>query len=168
MIRVEIAGFTYLGLDHLILPLRAGVLAADGRALGGVPERLAMLARQLKIHVLADPADARMGAMLDGVPCKWVSLPHLGQAEAKRNYVEQVGVDHAAAIGHGRGDVPMLEAAALGIAIFGGLGLSCEAARHADLAVRHTVDALGLLLWPDRLIQSLTLSTDNAGVAGAH
>ncbi|WP_346347138.1 hypothetical protein [Burkholderia cenocepacia] len=49
----------------------------------------------------------------------------------------------------------MLEQAALGIAVLGTEGLAADALEAADVVVRHAVDALGLMLFPTRLIASL-------------
>jgi len=92
---------------------------------------------------------------LRGCPAEVVCLPVSGQAQAKREYVQRLGAQHVAAVGNGRNDAPMLERAALGIAVAGTEGLACDALQAADVVVHHAVDALGLLLHPKRLIATL-------------
>jgi soluble P-type ATPase len=59
------------------------------------------------------------------------------------------------AVGNGRNDRLMLEAAALGIAVIGDEGLAADAMQACDIVVRHIADALALLEDPRRLIATL-------------
>jgi soluble P-type ATPase len=66
-----------------------------------------------------------------------------------------MGAERVVAIGNGRNDRLMLEAAALGIAVIGDEGIAAEAASASDIVTRHIRDALQLLLEPRRLVASL-------------
>ncbi len=59
------------------------------------------------------------------------------------------------AIGNGRNDRMMLDAAALGIAVCGAEGAAAETLEAADIVVGRIVDALDLLLHPKRLVATL-------------
>ena len=51
MIGINIPGFTELRLTHLVLDYN-GTIAGHGRLIPGVPEKLAVLAPRLAIHIL--------------------------------------------------------------------------------------------------------------------
>jgi soluble P-type ATPase len=154
MIRLEIPGFGNLALSHLVLDYN-GTLAVDGHVLEGVHEELAAIAEHLDIHVVTGNSHGDAETRLSGWDVRLTCLPALGQAQAKRSYVEKLGANHTVAIGNGRNDAPMLKASALGIAVLGSEGLAIDAVRDADILVRHVVDGIGLLLHPTRLIASL-------------
>jgi soluble P-type ATPase len=73
----------------------------------------------------------------------------------KRRVVETLGARNVAAVGNGVNDVPMLRAAALGIAVLGTEGTSGELLRVATVVVRDIDDAIDLLLRPQRLVATL-------------
>ena len=154
MIKLDIPGFGGLALSHLVLDYN-GTLAVDGHVLEGVHEELAAIAEHLDIHVVTGNSHGDVETRLSGWNVQLTCLPALGQAQAKRSYVEKLGANRTVAIGNGRNDAPMLKAAALGIAVLGSEGLAIDAVRDADILVRHVVDGIGLLLHPTRLIASL-------------
>jgi soluble P-type ATPase len=82
-------------------------------------------------------------------------VPAAGQAEAKRRFVESLGAEGVVAIGNGRNDRRMLEAARLGIAVIQGEGAAAGTVAAADLVVPTIADALDLLAHPLRLVASL-------------
>lgn len=154
MIKLEIPGFGNLTLSHLVLDYN-GTLAVDGHVLEGAHEELVAVAEHLDIHIVTGNTHGDVETRLSGWNVRLTCLPALGQAQAKRDYVEELGAYRTVAIGNGRNDAPMLKAAALGIAVLGSEGLALDAARDADLLVRHVVDGIGLLLHPTRLVASL-------------
>jgi soluble P-type ATPase len=154
MIRLDIPGFGNLALSYLVLDYN-GTLAVDGHVLEGAHAELVAIAEHLDIHVVTGNTHGNVETQLSGWDVHLTCLPALGQAEAKRKYVEKLGANRTVAIGNGRNDAPMLKAAALGIAVLGSEGLAMDAARDADLLVRHVVDGIGLLLHPTRLIASM-------------
>ena len=70
-------------------------------------------------------------------------------------YVEKLGAERCVAIGNGRNDRLMLEAAALGIAVMQQEGAAVEAMLAADIVVPDIGAALELLLHTRRLIATL-------------
>ena len=69
--------------------------------------------------------------------------------------VDRLGAAGCVAIGNGANDVPMLERAALGIAVIGPEGASGRALAAADVVCRSVVEALDLLLDPRLLVATL-------------
>jgi soluble P-type ATPase len=77
------------------------------------------------------------------------------QAEAKLQYVRELGLEQAVCIGNGRNDRLMLEAAALGLAVILAEGIAGETIQAADVVTLAINDALDLLLNPLRLTATL-------------
>ncbi|WP_322054947.1 HAD family hydrolase [Paraburkholderia bannensis] len=154
MIEIDIPGFRTLNLEHLVLDFN-GTLAVDGRLLDGVAQGLCEIANELHLHVVTGNTYGDAREHLRGLPVEVICLQAEGQAIAKSAYVRMLGKNRVAAVGNGRNDAPMLEQAALGIAILGTEGLATDTLNAADVTVRHAVDAMGLLLHPKRLIATL-------------
>ena len=152
-LRVSIPGRGDLALRYLVLDLN-GTLAVDGQVLAGVPERLAALRDHLSLHVLTAGTHGHLeeaARMLDLHPIA------IGTGAEKREYVRALGAESVVAMGNGANDVPMLDDAALAIAVLGAEGLCAGAMRAADVVVAHPCDGLDLLLHPARLIATLRL-----------
>ncbi|SCC94208.1 conserved hypothetical protein [Thiomonas sp. X19] len=154
MLSFEILDFGTLHLDQLVLDFN-GTLASDGLLLPGVAERLAWLANDLTVHVITGDTNGTAAAQLDGLDCRLHVLPPTDQARIKRDYVLALGAAGVVAIGNGRNDARMLQAAALGIAVLGEEGCAAATLAAADVLTRSIDDALELLLRPQRLVASL-------------
>ena len=132
-----------------------GTLAQDGRLLEGVHPRLDRLAGQLRLHVITADTFGMARGELIRVPCELVILPVEEQAKSKLAYIDNLGRDQVAAIGNGRNDRLMLEAAALGIALIQGEGGAFEVISAAGVVMPDILSALDVLLFPKRLIATL-------------
>jgi P-type E1-E2 ATPase len=77
------------------------------------------------------------------------------EREQKADYIHALGAHQVVAIGNGGNDVDMLKVAALGIAVIGHEGAAFDALAAADVVTRNIFDAIGLLLYPKRLIATL-------------
>lgn len=152
---IDIPGWKHLNLNHLVLDLN-GTLSTDGALITGVAERLQALRSQLSILILT--ADTRgQGRQISGVlgvPWRKLQGP-LSEQDEKAMVVEELGAEHVAAIGNGRNDRSMLQLAGLGIAVMGQEGLAATALSASDLVVGNILDALDLLLIPQRLVATL-------------
>lgn len=148
---VHIPGRDGLALRHLVLDLN-GTLAVDGHVVAGVPERLALLREQLRIHVLTAGTH---GHMEECARALGSHLHPVATGVEKRDYVRALGAANVVAMGNGANDVAMLREAALTIAVLGAEGLCAEALRAADIVVVNPCDALDLLLHPARLVATL-------------
>jgi P-type E1-E2 ATPase len=154
MIAIDIPGFGPLRFEHLALDFN-GTLALDGDLLPGVGERLEALSTRLAIHVVTADTHGTAARALAGWPCTLDVLAAPGQAEAKRRFVESLGAERVVAIGNGRNDRLMLEAARLGVAVVQAEGAAAETLLAGDLVVLTITDALDLLARPLRLLASL-------------
>ena len=154
MITIDIPGFGALALEHLVLDFN-GTLAVDGELLPGVAERLAALGSRLSIHVLTADTHGTAARALARLPCTLAVVPPSGQAQAKRRFVESLGTERVAAIGNGRNDRLMVEAARVGIAVLQREGAAAGTLAAADVVVPAIEDALDLLVHPLRLVATL-------------
>lgn len=154
---IDIPGQGQLALRHLVLDYN-GTLALDGVLLPGVAERLAILSAApcaLGIHVVTADTFGQVREQLAAVPCACHILGPGRQDQAKLDVVRALGAREVAAVGNGRNDRLMLEAAALGIAVLGREGASREAMAAARIVCPAILDALDLLCHPLRLVATL-------------
>jgi soluble P-type ATPase len=154
MIEITIPGYKRLTLSHLVVDFN-GTLAYDGLLQVGVKLQLLQLASQLEVHVVTGNTFGTAGKELRGLPCQIVLLEPEGQARAKCTFVQQMGPEVTAAIGNGRNDAPMMELAALSIAVIGPEGAAYDALAAADAVTSNVNAALGMLQHPQRLLATL-------------
>ena len=154
MIDVAIPGFGRLALEHLVCDYN-GTLARDGVLLDGVAAGLTALAAKLSVHIVTGDTFGTAQRSMQGLPCAVTLLPPEGQVQAKQAFVTRLGAAGVVAVGNGRNDRLMLDAAALGTAVIGDEGLAADAMQACDIVVRDIADAFALLENPRRLIATL-------------
>ena len=154
MIAVDIPGYGQLHLEHLVMDYN-GTMAVDGEIAAGVTAALEILAPEVTIHVITADTFGLAAEHLQGCPVKLSVLAPGEQDVAKLNYVQQLGAARTVAIGNGRNDRRMLDAAGLGIAVILDEGAAFETLAAADVVCRGIVPALELLIHPLRLTATL-------------
>lgn len=154
MIEIDIPDFGRLQLVHLVMDYN-GTLAIDGKLIDGVVECLKELSGKLQLHVLTADTFGLARKQLQHAPCKLIILAQPNQAQAKLDYIDQIGADQTVCIGNGRNDRLMLAEAALGIAIILKEGAAMETIMAADVVVNDIQSAFELLLKPLRLTATL-------------
>ena len=154
MLTISIPDSREITLEHLVLDMN-GTLARDGVLLPGVKERLDQLKPLLAIHLIT--ADTHGGgqeaARTLGIQFHKMQ-PGPGGPQ-KLALLQELGTESVAAIGNGVNDALMLKESALGIAVNGGEGAAVAAILAADIYVPNILDALALLLHPDRIRATL-------------
>jgi soluble P-type ATPase len=154
MISLDIPGAGAYELHHVVMDYN-GTLAVDGVLLHGLAKVLTGLAQQLQLHVVTADTFGQARRQLAGLPCQVTVLQPGGHAQAKRDYVHSLGPLRCVAIGNGRNDRLMLEAAAIGILLIQAEGAAGPTLQAADVICRDAHDALALLLEPRRLVATL-------------
>lgn len=154
MLDIDIPGFRRLHLTDLVCDYN-GTLAVDGLLLPGVDDALTRIGADLRLHVITADTFGTVSREVAGLSLQVVPIPAEHQAEAKLAYVTRLGVEGVVAIGNGRNDRMMLAAAAVGIALIQPEGAAGQAVLCADVVVPGILDALGLLLHPQRLVATL-------------
>jgi len=129
-----------------------GTLALDGVLLPGVAERLAALAKFLRVTILTADTFGKAKEQLAELPLD-VRIVDTGQDKA--DFVSRQGADRVIAIGNGRNDVPMMTLAGLRIAVVGPEGAAAELLAVVDVAVTDVCHALDLISNPLRLKATL-------------
>jgi len=154
MIQVNIPGYRELQLTHLVMDYN-GTLAVDGQLEPGVGEALAALAPHIAIHVITADTFGRAAEQLKDAPIELSILPPGQQDVAKRDFINHLGCAGSVAVGNGRNDRLMLQAAELGIAVVLREGAAVGTLAAADIACNGILPALELLLHPLRLTATL-------------
>lgn len=154
MIQVDIPGYRVLKLAHLVMDYN-GTLAVDGRLEPGVSEALAALAPHIEIHVVTADTFGLAAEQLRETPARLTVLPPGHQDLAKRDFVNRLGCAATVAVGNGRNDRLMLQAAELGIAVVLREGAAGETLAAADIVCHGILPAMELLAHPLRLKATL-------------
>ncbi len=151
---MNIPGRGILQIEHLVCDLN-GTLALDGKLMEGIPRILRSLSDRLTVHILtADTYGKSQTLELQlGFP---VSLIQPGKEDLqKTEYVHQLGAEKVIAIGQGRNDAGMLNAAAIGICVLSNEGTAIQAITAADILAKDIYQALELIEKPLRLVATL-------------
>ena len=154
MIIFEASGWGRREIEHVVLDFN-GTLATDGLLVSGVDERLQKLSIRARLHICS--ADFH-GTVADQTRHFEVALKILNgpnQSQEKVEFVRRLGPLKTAAVGAGRNDALMVKEAALGIAIIGPEGVSTKTLEGAEVVCLNILDALDLLLSPQRLAATL-------------
>ena len=154
MITIDIPGFGQLDLAYLVADYN-GTLAVDGVLLPGVAEALSGIATLIDVHVITADTFGLARSQLSGLPVSLTITPVEHQAETKLEFITRLGASSSVAIGNGRNDRRMLEAAAVGIALIQGEGGAAASLASADIVCTSVLDALALLQHPKRLTATL-------------
>ena len=147
---VEVPGGT-THFRHLVLDF-TGTLSQGGALIPGVGDRLRRLAPLLQITVLTADTFGTVERELSDQP---VTVRIIADGWEKAGFVRGVGADQVIAVGNGRNDIPMVEAAGLGIAVMGPEGSAAGLLQVADVVSRDINEALDLILDPLRLKATL-------------
>jgi soluble P-type ATPase len=139
-ISISIPAWGDLRLENVLFDLN-GTLALDGIIAASTRKRLVALADTFSLYVMSADTHSTLERVIEGLPVQAQRVPQ----EAAQTV----------AIGNGRNDVAMLEAAALGIAILGPEGAAKETVLAADLIFGQIDEALDCLANPQRLVATL-------------
>jgi soluble P-type ATPase len=150
-IKLEIPQRGTIELKHAVFDVN-GTLAVDGIAVPGIAERLTTLSSQLSIHLLTAGTHGHVQELERslGFPIHIII-----KGDEKMRYVQQLGPSNTIAFGNGVNDSSLLRLATIGVAILTPEGIATRALQGADLIVYGPINALDLLLKPDRLIATL-------------
>ncbi|HET7745507.1 MAG TPA: HAD hydrolase family protein [Gaiellaceae bacterium] len=152
-ISLDVPGRNELVLEHLVLDLN-GTLTNHGELIEGVAERIERLGEKLEVQLLS----ADTYGVLAGVSTELQAHSRtVTTGDEKARCIWELGPERCAAIGNGANDAPMLEIAALGVAVVGPEGTAAAALRAADVVCSSILDALDLLLDERALVATLRL-----------
>jgi P-type E1-E2 ATPase len=155
MIELQIPGRGIIELEYAVLDV-SGTLTVDGQLIKGVDSLIAQLRGKLEVRLITADTHGKQAEIDRQLKFSADRLKPGGhEREQKADYVRALGTHNAVAIGNGANDADMLKAAALGIAVIGHEGAAFELLTAADVVTHNIFDAIGLLLYPKRLIATL-------------
>lgn len=154
MISISIPGSVTLSLQYLVLDYN-GTIAEDGEVIPSCIPVLHSLSKELDIYVLTADTHGTVKQKLKDIACELHIIGEGKQDLLKLEFIRSLGSTSVAALGNGRNDMLMLQEAALGIGLIQTEGANMKALTSADLVCTDIVDALGLLLKPNRLIATM-------------
>lgn len=160
MIQVTIPGQPDLVLRHLVSDLN-GTLAVDGALVAGVADRVAQLSGPLTVHILTagthgglERAEDELAAACVAAGTPAPTWERIAMGADKARYAKRLGAG-VVALGNGANDAAMFAVAALSIAVLGAEGAHTGALAAARIVTVSPLDALDLLLRPQRLVATL-------------
>lgn len=156
MILLQRPGQNPLEIEFILLNFE-GTLATDRRVHPKAKDKLNLLAKRIKIYILAKGDQAAIGEILGKVKAEVIYLTEGEVSQGKLDLLRQVGAPRTVAIGNGVDDAAIIEEAGLGICILGKEGTSAEAIKKADVVFTDILDALDFLLKPLRHQATLSL-----------
>lgn len=154
MITINITGNRKIEVTHLVLDFN-GTLAIDGKLIEGTKPLLESLSRQLILHVITADTFGTVKSELSGIKCELKILDPQLQDMQKESYMFYLDENQVVAIGNGLNDALMVKGAALGIVVLQKEGVAMETFLDADIVCTSILDALELLLNPQRIVATL-------------
>jgi len=149
MILIQRPGEAPLEIDFVLLDFE-GALALDRRIHPKAKDKINLLSKRAKIHILVRGEEEDIGDVLRKLKAEVIYLKEGKASERKLELLRRLGAKRSVAIGNGLDDAPMMEEAGLAICILGKEGASVETLKKADIVVTNIVDALDFLLKPMR------------------
>ena len=113
VLEINIPGFGGIRIEHVVFDLN-GTLAVDGHIPQSTRERLRVLAGRVSLVVMTADTHGTLDQVIGDLPVKAQRIAGAIGASEKRALVEMLGAQQTIAVGNGRNDVEMLEAAVKG------------------------------------------------------
>jgi len=154
MISVSIPGWGDLDIEYLVIDYN-GTCAFDGKLKEGVKEILEKVSRYIKVFIITADTYDNVDNETNIIGFKVLKVKKEGSGTEKAKIVKELGPEKVVAIGNGANDALMLREAALGIGIIGDEGCANALVKEADLLVTDIVDAVSIILHPERLVATL-------------
>ncbi|WP_126595046.1 HAD family hydrolase [Dictyobacter aurantiacus] len=150
-IRIEIPQRGVIELQHAVFDVN-GTLAVDGIPIQGTGEKLKKLSEHLSIHLITAGTHGNLPAIRStlGFP-----IHETLRGDEKMRYVQNLGPASVIAFGNGSNDASMLRLAAIGVVVVTSEGISTKTLLGADVVATGPLQAIDLLLKPERLIATL-------------
>ncbi|ESU34472.1 hypothetical protein G3A_00920 [Bacillus sp. 17376] len=152
MLALNIPGRGQFNINHLVLDFN-GTIAFNGELITGVAERIMLLSKDMEIHVITADTNGTVARQCSGLPVSVQILRSDDHTGEKGEFIR--GLDGAICIGNGANDASMFEEAVLAIAVAGREGCATATLLKSDVLIDNILDAMDLLLNPNRMIATL-------------
>jgi len=154
MIQISIPGQRDLMIENVVFDFN-GTLATDGILDQAVKDRLLQLKGSVNVFILTSDTYGTVADEFNGFCAQVKVLKGDNVSAEKRKFVYRYGAENTICIGNGNNDIGMFQICALSILIIGDEGCSVKALMVADIAVKSIVDALDMLINPQRIMATL-------------
>jgi len=125
-----------------------GTLTVHGELIDGVGDRIRRLSEQLHVLLLSSDTYGTLDAVAGELQ---IPARRAQDAAEKAAVLAEIGARNCVGIGNGNNDALLLRDAGLGIAVIGPEGCAPAVLAAADIVCTSVVDALDLLLDPQRI-----------------
>jgi soluble P-type ATPase len=150
-IKIDIPQRGVIELRYAVFDVN-GTLAVDGTAIAGTSERLKTLSEHLSIHLVSSGTHGNLATLEQtlGFP-----IHEIQRGDEKMRYVQNLGPANVIAFGNGVNDANMLRLATVGVVVITPEGTAVKTMQGADIIAYGPINAIDLLLKPNRLIATL-------------
>ncbi|GCE17512.1 HAD family hydrolase [Dictyobacter kobayashii] len=150
-IKIDIPQRGVIELQHAVFDVN-GTLAVDGAIIPGADERLKKLSEHITIHLVTSGTHGNLATIQQalGFP-----IHEILRGDEKMRYVQNLGPASVIAFGNGMNDASMLRLAAIGVVVITPEGIAAKTLQGADIVSYGPLQAIDLLLKPNRLIATL-------------
>lgn len=155
MINIDIPGREVLKIKNIVFDYN-GTIAEDGILIPKVKDRIYQLVdKNLNVYVLTADTNGSVRDECQGLPVSIEIFNRENASKEKKRIVESLGKDLTISIGNGFNDVDMFKSTALSIVVIGKEGCYSKAIFESDIVVLDIVDAIDLILKPNRIKATL-------------
>ena len=151
---IEIPNFKNIEILNVVCDYN-GTIAKDGIVLPQIKELFLELSKLYKVFVITADTFGSVASQLEGFGVSIKILSSHDHTKEKADFIKELKAENSVAIGNGNNDALMIKNAAIGIAVLGDEGCAKETLINADIVCKDSIDALGLVLQPKRLIATL-------------
>lgn len=157
MISIDIPGKGKMKIDNLVLDFN-GTIAYDGTIKDGIREKIQSLnEKDINIYILtADTYNLAKEQCAD-LPVELQIFDQDNAAISKREIFNKIDSQTTMTIGNGNNDVELFEESILSVAVVGDEGCAVKAIFSADIITNNIIDAIDLLLNPQRIKATLRM-----------
>jgi P-type E1-E2 ATPase len=154
MISVSIPGWGDLDIEYLVVDYN-GTIGFDGKLKDGVREILERISRYIKVFIITADTYGTIDVEGNTIGFSIIKVGKEASGKEKARIIKELGPEKVVAIGNGANDAMMLREASLGIGVMGEEGCANALLREADLVAKDIIDALGIILHPERMVATL-------------
>lgn len=154
MISVSVPGWGELEIEYLVLDYN-GTCAFNGKLKEGVKEMLEKISRYIKVFIITSDTYDNVDREVNVLGFNVLKVKKEGSGAEKAKIVRELGPEKVVAIGNGANDAMMLREASLGIGVVGEEGCATSLIKESDFFVPDIVDALSIILHPERIVATL-------------
>lgn len=155
MITYDIPGIENIKIKNIIFDYN-GTIAEDGNLIEGVKDKIVELSkRKVDVYVVTSDTNGSVKKQCEGLPVNIIIFDKENASEDKKKIAQRLGSKNTISIGNGKNDLKMFENSSISIAIIGKEGCFTKTLFESDIVVNSIIDAIDLLLEPNRIRATL-------------